>query len=54
MGTSGYAAFKTVYFNLFSAAVEPSAAVEKNVCVAHETLYNDSSVYPSFCNKPDG
>jgi len=37
-----------VFFNLFAAA-EPST----NVCVAHGTLSNDPSVYPTFCNKPD-
>jgi len=37
-----------VFFNLFAAA-EPSA----NVCVARGTLCNDSSVYPTFCYKPD-
>jgi len=34
------------FFNLF-AAREPSA----NVCVAHGTLCNDPSVYPTFSNK---
>jgi len=36
-----------VFFNI-SAAAEPSA----NVCVAHGSLRNDPSVYPTFCNKP--
>jgi len=40
---------RAVFFNLFP-AVEPSA----NVCVAHGTLCIDPSVYPTFCNKPDG
>ena len=40
---------RAVFFNLFAAA-EPSA----NVCVAHGTLCNDPSVYPIFCNKPNG
>jgi len=38
---------RAVFLNLFAVA-EPSA----NVCVAHETLRNDPSVYPAFCNKP--
>ena len=38
-----------VFFNLFAAAA-PSA----NLCVAHGTWCNDPSVYPAFCNKPDG
>jgi len=40
---------RSVFFNLF-AAMEPSA----NVCVAHGTLFSDPSVYPTFCNKPEG
>jgi len=38
---------RPVFINLFAPA-EPSA----NVCVAHVTLRNDSSVCPTFCNKP--
>ena len=37
-----------MFFNLF-AAREPSA----NVCVAHGTLCNDPSVYPTFSNKSE-
>jgi len=40
---------RPVFVNLF-AATEPSG----NVCIAHGTLCNDPSVYPIFCNKPDG
>jgi len=38
------------YISVFQpfAAVEPSA----NVCIAHGTLCNDPSVYPTSCNKP--
>jgi len=38
-----------VNFNHFAAA-EASA----NVCVVHGTLYNDPSVYITFCSQPDG
>jgi len=36
------------------APVLTAAELFANVCVAHGTLCNDISVYPIFCNKPDG